>query len=88
MVSLLQASPSVATGLGGVVPLPITPSLRVEMTLPARNVTLAELQRHKRQFVSLHKKAIATQGAKGGLDWDEETVARKFVEYLETQLTV
>lgn len=41
----------------------------------------------KRQFVTVHKKAI-TLGTveKGAVDWSEESVAEKFVDYLEEYL--
>ncbi len=41
----------------------------------------------KRQFVTVHKKAI-TLGTteKGTVDWNEESVADKFVDYLEEHL--
>lgn len=55
--------------------------------LPTRNVTLSELQRCKRQFVTVHKKAIVLGTTeKGNVDWSEESVAQKFVEYLEENL--
>ncbi|CAG7854515.1 Protein kti12 [Serendipita indica DSM 11827] len=59
----------------------------VYMQLPARTVTLAELQRLKRQFVSMHKKAI-TQGAteNGPVDWTEDGIAEKLGDYLEERL--
>lgn len=55
--------------------------------MPPRTVTLSELQRLKRQFVTVHKKAI-TLGTveKGSVDWSEESVARKFGVYLEENL--
>ena len=62
--------------------------MRLPLELPARNVTLSELQRIKRQFVAVHKKAI-TQGVteSGDVDWSEEGVTRKFVEYLTERWT-
>jgi protein KTI12 len=59
-------------------------SSTVRIALPARTLTLSELQRHKRAFVTVHKKAI-TLGTveKGRVDWDEKSVAEKFVRYLE-----
>lgn len=55
--------------------------------MPSRHVTLAELQRLKRQFVTMHKKAI-TQGATeaGDVDWSEEAIATKFSHYIEERL--
>ena len=61
-----------------------SPSPRLTLTLPPRHLTLSELQRLKRQFVTLHKRAI-TLGTteKGRVDWSEDSVSRKFVDYLE-----
>ena len=63
--------------------------VKVRVELPARQVTLAELQRAKRQFVAAHKKAI-TLGTteKGAVDWGEEAVAEKFARYVEGGLGV
>ncbi|KAI9464357.1 chromatin associated protein KTI12 [Boletus coccyginus] len=59
---------------------PLTPRI----TLPERYLTLSELSRLKRQFVTIHKRAI-TLGTteKGKVDWSQESVALKFVAYLE-----
>ena len=61
--------------------------VKVRVELPARRVTLAELQRAKRQFVAAHKKAI-TLGTteKGAVDWSEESIADKFAMYIEGNL--
>jgi len=69
-------------GLGSVLQVEVG-QMRLPLELPARNVTLSELQRVKRQFVAVHKKAI-TQGVtqSGDVDWSEEGVTKKFVEYL------
>ncbi|KAG8902333.1 hypothetical protein FRB99_004616 [Tulasnella sp. 403] len=78
IVGLISSAAVMNSGSGGRTPLPLSATTRVEITLPARNISLAELQRHKRQFVSIHKKAL-TQGAKGSLDWTEETIAQNQV---------
>ena len=72
---------------GGEVALPLSATLKPKLHLPDRTITLAELQRHKRQFVTIHKKAI-TLGTteKGAVDWTEESVAEKFVTYLEENM--
>lgn len=76
-------------GLGGLVNISIddrgTTKLRIH--LPSRSLTLSELQRLKRQFVTVHKKAI-TLGTteKGAVDWSEESIAEKFVSYIEENL--
>uniref|UniRef100_A0A0W0FN20 Protein kti12 n=1 Tax=Moniliophthora roreri TaxID=221103 RepID=A0A0W0FN20_MONRR len=72
---------------GGQLVLLLSATLRLQITLPFRNLTLSELQRCKRQFVTVHKKAI-TLGTteKGEVDWEEERVAEKFVSYLEENL--
>ncbi|TFY81486.1 hypothetical protein EWM64_g2530 [Hericium alpestre] len=87
LVSAIMAEQSASGGLGGSVLLSMSGSLKPRIQLPARNITLSELQRLKRQFVTVHKKAI-TLGTveKGGVDWSEESVAQKFVSYLEENL--
>jgi protein KTI12 len=54
-----------------------------KVELPPRRLTLSELQRLRRQFVQVHKKAI-TLGTieKGSVEWDEESVSHKFALYL------
>ncbi|KAI9442300.1 chromatin associated protein KTI12, partial [Lactarius indigo] len=87
LVSAIMAE-QVARGVpGGRVTLSLSETLKPRLTLPARSLTLSELQRMKRQFVTVHKKAI-TLGTveKGTVDWSEESVADKFVEYLEEYL--
>ncbi|KAG6813637.1 hypothetical protein H0H92_008873 [Tricholoma furcatifolium] len=78
------------TGLGGQHMLSLsipTGMLKISLSLPPRNVTLSELQRLKRQFVTVHKKAI-TLGTteKGAVDWGEESIAGKFVVYLQEHI--
>jgi protein KTI12 len=78
----------VARGVpGGRVTLSVSETLKPRLTLPARSLTASELQRMKRQFVTVQKKAI-TLGTveKGTVDWSEESVAQRFVEYLEEYL--
>jgi protein KTI12 len=80
---MISSSQTVAGGgLGGILQVEVGQT-RLPLELPARNVALSELQRVKRQFVAVHKKAI-TQGVmeSGEVDWSEEGVMRKFVEYL------
>lgn len=87
LVNAIMAE-QVARGVpGGRVTLSLTETLKPRLTLPARSLTLSELQRMKRQFVTVHKKAI-TLGTveKGTVDWSEESVAQKFVDYLEEYL--
>ena len=88
MVSAIIAEQAASAGMGGgEVRLPLSDTLKPVLRLPDRNVTLSELQRHKRQFVTIHKKAI-TLGTteKGAVDWTEESVADKFVTYLEENM--
>ncbi|KAJ7703286.1 chromatin associated protein KTI12 [Mycena rosella] len=87
VVSAIMEAQAATQGSGGLVTLPLSTSLNVHITLPARNLTLSELQRLKRQFVTVHKKAI-TLGTteKGAVDWAEHSVANKFVTYLEENL--
>jgi len=69
---------------GGTVNLPLSSELKLSLTLPNRNVTTAELQRLKRQFIAAHKKAMS-QGVIGRaqMDWSERKIAEKFIDYLE-----
>lgn len=87
MVSAIMAESAASLGTGGSVILNVSETLKPRVTLPARALTLSELQRLKRQFVTVHKKAI-TLGTteKGAVDWSEESIAGKFVAYLEENL--
>jgi protein KTI12 len=87
IVSSILAEQASSSSLGGPTTLTISSTLKPRITLPTRNITLSELQRCKRQFVTVHKKAI-TLGTteKGAVDWEEESVVRKFVVYLEENL--
>ncbi|KAL1663525.1 chromatin associated protein KTI12 [Schizophyllum commune] len=85
LVSAISTHPSVVDGLGGKISLAIPGSSdKVELRPPPRTLTLPELQRLKRQFVTVHKKAI-TLGTteKGTVDWSERSIARKFAAYVE-----
>jgi protein KTI12 len=72
---------------GGSIPIFISQNVKQCITLPPRNITLSELQRLKRQFVIVHKKVI-TLGSieRGTIDWEEESIAKKFVEFIEEHL--
>lgn len=87
MVAAIMSEQAAAGGLGGLVTLPLSATLKPKVNLPSRNVTLSELQRLKRQFVTVHKKAI-TLGTteKGAVDWGEESIADKFALYIEGNL--
>ena len=89
MVSAIMTEQAKLQGMGGggEVRLSLSDSLKTSLHLPDRNIALSELQRHKRQFVTIHKKAI-TLGTteKGAVDWTEESVADKFVTYLEENM--
>lgn len=87
VVAAIMAEQSASGGLGGPVTLALSSTLRPQISLPSRNITLSELQRIKRQFVTVHKKAI-TLGTteKGAVDWSEQSVANKFVLYIEENL--
>ncbi|KAI6043387.1 chromatin associated protein KTI12 [Pisolithus marmoratus] len=82
IVTALVSEQANSGSLGGTTTIALS-TLKVRITLPPRNVTLSELQRLKRQFVTLHKKAI-TLGTteKGVVDWSEQSVADKFAVYL------
>lgn len=89
MVSAIMAEQAAQAGLGsgGAMMLPLSSTLKPSVTLPGRTITLSELQRLKRQFVTIHKKAI-TLGTteKGSVDWTEGSIAENFVIYLEENL--
>jgi len=87
LIGAIMAEQGVCGVSGGRVTLSLTETLKPRVTLPARSLTLSELQRMKRQFVTVHKKAI-TLGTveKGTVDWSEERVAYKFVDYLSENL--
>ncbi|KZW00241.1 chromatin associated protein KTI12 [Exidia glandulosa HHB12029] len=87
LVSMIMTEQTSTSGLGGNISLSLPSSSRLSLVLPPRNVTLSELQRNKRQFVTAHRKAI-TQGAmeKGAVDWTEESIARKFLAHLQETL--
>ena len=73
--------------LGGRATLNVSPDLNISINLPARTLTLTEVQRYKRSFVVVHKKAMTIGTVeKGAVDLTEDAVARKFVEYLEENL--
>ncbi|OSD06747.1 chromatin associated protein KTI12 [Trametes coccinea BRFM310] len=87
MVAAIMSEQSASGGLGGPVTLALSATLKPRVNLPPRNITLSELQRLKRQFVTVHKKAI-TLGTteKGAVDWSEESIAEKFAMYIEGNL--
>lgn len=87
IVTALVSEQANSGSLGGAATITVSSTVKVRITLPPRNVTLSELQRLKRQFVTLHKKAI-TLGTteKGVVDWSEQSVADKFVVYLEENI--
>lgn len=89
IVSAIMANQSAAQGLflGGETKLNVSPELNVSISLPARSLTLSEVQRYKRSFVTVHKKAMTIGTVERGVvDLTEDAVARKFVEYLEENL--
>lgn len=72
---------------GGPTTLNVPPGLNVSINLPARTLTLSEVQRYKRSFVAVHKKAMTIGTVeKGVVDLTEDAVGRKFVEYLEENM--
>ncbi|KAI5983069.1 chromatin associated protein KTI12 [Pisolithus albus] len=87
VTALVSEQAKYSGSLGGTTTITISSAVKVRITLPPRNVTLSELQRLKRQFVTMHKKAI-TLGTteKGVVDWSEQSVADKFVVYLEENM--
>ena len=87
MVSMIMSEQTSSGGTGGTITLTPSATARFQLQLPCRNVSLSELQRLKRAFVGIHKKAI-TLGAteKGSVDFSEQRVGDKFVEYLQQNL--
>lgn len=87
MVSAIMVEQAASQGMGGPTTLSISTTVKPRIVLPSRNITQSELQRLKRQFVTVHKKAI-TLGTteKGAVDWSEESVGDKFATYLEENL--
>jgi protein KTI12 len=87
VVSAIMAEQGLSGASGGRITLSLSETLKPGVTLPARSLTLSELQRMKRQFVTVQKKAI-TLGTveKGKVDWSEECVADKFGDYLSENL--
>lgn len=66
-------------------PIPAPPASekgKLVLHLPIKTPTLAEMQRHKRQFENAQIKAHTT-GAKVTMTWSEGDVASKFVGFLE-----
>ncbi|KAI0339827.1 chromatin associated protein KTI12 [Trametopsis cervina] len=87
IVAAIMAEQASSGGLGGSVTLSPTKDVTSTIDLPSRNITLSELQRIKRQFVTVHKKAI-TLGTteKGAVDWSESSIAGKFALYIEENI--
>lgn len=87
MVSAIMAERGAGSSMGGAVSLTLSGGVKARISLPERNITLSELQRLKRQFVTIHRKAI-TLGTteKGEVDWEEENIAKKFGRYLEENM--
>ncbi|KAI6103519.1 chromatin associated protein KTI12 [Pisolithus sp. B1] len=87
IVSALVSEQTNSGSLGGTTTITLSSTLKVRITPPPRNVTLSELQRLKRQFVTLHKKAIAlVTTERGVVDWSEQSAADKFVVYFEENI--
>jgi len=86
LVSLIRNAQTTlpSADAGGIISLPLSPTLKFSLSLPSRNVTTAELQRLKRQFVAAHKKAMSQNVVgRAEMDWSEAKIGEKFVEYLE-----
>ncbi|KAF9452346.1 chromatin associated protein KTI12 [Macrolepiota fuliginosa MF-IS2] len=84
MVSAIMAERAAGQVLGGPINVTLNGGVKERIVLPERNITLSELQRLKRQFVTIHRKAI-TLGTteKGAVVWEESSIAEKFSRYLE-----
>ena len=68
---------------GGSIIVPLPNNSKISVLLPPRVITLSEMQRIKRQFVTNHKKVI-TLGTteRGAVDFDEENLSCKFAEFV------
>jgi len=87
MVSAIMTERAAGESMGGPVKLTLNGGINPVISLPERSITLSELQRLKRQFVAIHRKAI-TLGTteKGAVDWEEGNIANKFAEYVEENI--
>jgi protein KTI12 len=87
IVTAIMNEQAASQSLGGPTILSLSATITISVNLPSRGITLSELQRLKRQFVTVHKKAI-TLGTieKGDVDWVMEKIANKFTAYLEENL--
>jgi protein KTI12 len=87
IVTVIMNEQTASQSLGGPTTLSLSATTTISINLPSRSITLSELQRLKRQFVTVHKKAI-TLGTieKGDVDWCMEKIASKFIAYLEENL--
>jgi len=64
-----------------------TEPLKLVIELPSRHIGLPELQRHKRQFVNTHKKAVVLGSTeKGNVEFSTKSIAERFGSYLETHV--
>ncbi|KZS88266.1 chromatin associated protein KTI12 [Sistotremastrum niveocremeum HHB9708] len=91
MVSSILAEQSASGAAGGSIRLaiPSAESSTLTVNLPPRNVTLSELQRLKRQFITSHKKAVTLGSTeKGDVDWSEGSVRERFAVFLENHLSL
>ncbi|EKM54184.1 uncharacterized protein PHACADRAFT_122997 [Phanerochaete carnosa HHB-10118-sp] len=87
IVTAIMAEQAASGGLGGSVTLALPDNVKTNVALPARNVTLSELQRTKRQFVTVNKKAIILGTTeKGALDWSDGSIAHRFAAYIEDNI--
>ncbi|KAI6141576.1 chromatin associated protein KTI12 [Pisolithus thermaeus] len=87
IVSALVSEQTNSGSLGGTTTITLSSTLKVRITPPPRDMALSELQRLKRQFATLHKKAIMLGTTeKGVVDWSEQSAADKFVAYFEENI--
>lgn len=86
VVSSIASEQTALAGIGGTIPISLSTG-RYAILLPARAITFSELQRLKRAFVNMHKKAM-TQGAaeRSAVEFTEKSIVLKFIEYLEQNM--
>lgn len=87
IITAITSDQAASAGMGGKISLSVSSANQYQMILPPRTATFTELQRLKRAFINMHKKAI-TQGVaeRTAVSFTEESIVHKFIEYLEQNM--
>ncbi|GJJ06454.1 hypothetical protein Clacol_000646 [Clathrus columnatus] len=85
IISSITSEQITSGGTGGTINISF-PTNKFQISLPARTITFSELQRLKRAFINMYKKVITQGAAEQRVDFTEESIARKFIEYLEQNM--